>query len=385
MDLRESASQRELRQELRSYFSSLMPAAERRAVAEQGAGGPRFREVVKMLGRDGWLGVGWPTEFGGRGLSAEEQFVFYDEIQRAGVPFPLVTINTVGPTLMQYGTPEQKALYLPGMLSGETVFAIGYTESSAGTDLASLQTRAVRDGDDYVINGAKIFTTGGNTADYIWLACRTDPEARHRGISIFIVPCDDPGFSWGPIHTVGGMQVTTTYYSDIRVPAANLVGELNGGWRLITSQLNHERVALAALGGRTIQLWEQVRARVEETGQNDTPWVRRELAASYARLVAMRLLNWKLTTQISDGELSGTTAAAAKTYGTETHIAVQRSLAQILGAGTRMRMPRHDVLLEGELEQLTRQSIVNTFGGGVNEVLRDMIATQGLGLPRGVR
>lgn len=388
MDLHETPAQLALRKELRSYFAGLLPPEELREVAEQGAGGPRFREVVRMLGRDGWLGVGWPTEYGGRGLTDEEQFVFYDEVQRAGVPFPLVTVNTVGPTLMAFGTEEQKRTYLPGILRGEIVFAIGYTEPGAGTDLAAVTTRAVRDEatGDFVVDGAKIFTTGGNTADHVWLACRTDPEApKHKGISILIVPCDDPGFSWSPIQAVGGMSVTATYYSGIRVPAGNVVGEVDGGWRLITAQLNHERVALAALGGRMIQLWEQVVAWARETGAMDVPWVRSELARAHARLEAMRLMNWKLTTAVADGTLTGATAGAAKTYGTETHIAVQRALSHVLGAGGRIRPGSSAAVLHGQVEQLSRQGIVNTFGGGVNEVLRDMIATQGLGQPRSRR
>lgn len=388
MDLHETPAQLALRQDLRAYFTNLLPADELRAVAEQGAGGPRFREVVSMLGRDGWLGVGWPTEYGGRGLTAEEQFIFYDEVQRAGVPFPLVTVNTVGPTLMAFGTEEQKQAYLPGILRGEIVFAIGYTEPGAGTDLASLTTRAVRDEatGDFVVDGAKIFTTGGNTADFVWLACRTDPEApKHRGISILIVPCDDPGFSWSPIQAVGGMGVTATYYSGVRVPAGNVVGEVDGGWRLITAQLNHERVALAALGGRMIQLWEQVVAWAHRTGAIDQPWVRSELARAYARLEAMRLMNWKLTAAVADETLTGQMAGAAKTYGTETHIDVQRTLTHVLGAAGRIRPGSPAAVLNGQVEQLSRQGIVNTFGGGVNEVLRDMIATQGLGLPRSRR
>ncbi|HWU22946.1 MAG TPA: acyl-CoA dehydrogenase family protein [Nocardioides sp.] len=388
MDLRETAEQQQLRKELRAYFAGLLPPDELREVAEQGAGGPRFREVVAMLGRDGWLGVGWPVEYGGRGLTAEEQFVFYDEVQRAGVPFPLVTVNTVGPTLMAFGTEEQKRAFLPGILRGEIVFAIGYTEPGAGTDLASLGTRAVRDAatGDLVVDGAKIFTTGGNTADYVWLACRTDPDApKHRGISILIVPCDDPGFSWSPIRAVGGMSVTATYYSGIRVPADRVVGEVDHGWSLITAQLNHERVALAALGGRMIQLWEQVLAWARETGAIDQPWVRSELARAHARLEAMRLMNWKLTSAVADGTITGAAAGAAKAYGTETHIAVQRILAHVLGAAGRIRPGAPAAALQGQVEQLSRQGIVNTFGGGVNEVLRDMIATQGLGMPRSRR
>ncbi|MER5390429.1 acyl-CoA dehydrogenase family protein [Saccharopolyspora sp. NPDC002686] len=384
MDLRETPEQRRLRQELRDYFAGLLPADELRAVGEEGVGGSRFREVVKALGRDGWLGIGWPREYGGQGRSVEEQYVFFDEVQRAGLPFPFVTVNTVGPTLMEHGTEAQKQAYLPGILNGDIVFAIGYTEPDAGTDLASLRTRAVRDGDELVVNGQKIFTSGANTADYVWLAARTDPEApKHRGISILVVPTDAEGFSWSPIHAVGGMVVTATYYHDVRVPADHVVGEVDGGWRLITAQLNHERIGLAALGGRMIRLWEQVLRWAKDTGVIDKPWVQQEMARAHAELEAMRLMNWKMTTAVAEGALTGATAGAVKVYGTETHIAVQRTLTQVLGAAGRIRPGSPASVLGGQIEQLSRQGIVNTFGGGVNEVLRDMVATQGLGLPRG--
>jgi alkylation response protein AidB-like acyl-CoA dehydrogenase len=383
MQLRESAAQRELRKELRRYFSGLLPEEERRRVGEEGVGGDRFREVVKRLGSDGWLGIGWPKEYGGQGRSIEEQYVFFDEVQRAGLPFPFVTVNTVGPTLMAYGSQEHKERFLPGILSGDIVFAIGYTEPEAGTDLASLTTRAVRDGDGFVVDGSKIFTSGANTADHIWLAVRTDADApKHQGISILVVPTDAEGFSWSPIRTVGGMVVTATYYSGVRVPATEVVGEVNGGWRLITAQLNHERIGLAALGGRMIQLWERVLEWAKANGTVELPWVRQEFARTHARLEAMRLMNWKMTGAVAQGTLTGAEAGAAKTYGTETHIDVQRSLTQILGAAGRIRPESPGAVLAGQVEQLSRQGIVNTFGGGVNEVLRDMVATQGLGLPR---
>ncbi|GAA4594965.1 acyl-CoA dehydrogenase family protein [Planotetraspora phitsanulokensis] len=383
MDLRETAAQRRLRMELREYFAGLLPEDERRLTGEEGVGGDRFREVVGRLGADGWLGIGWPVEYGGQGRSVEEQYVFFDEVQRAGLPFPFVTVNTVGPTLMSHGTDEQKKRYLPGILSGDIVFAIGYTEPGAGTDLASLTTRAVRDGDEWVVDGSKIFTSGANTADYVWLACRTDPDApKHKGISILIVPTAAPGFSWSPIRCVGGMVVTTTYYSGVRVLAGDVVGEVDGGWRLITHQLNHERIGLAAMGGRMIQLWERVRDWARDNGAIDLPWVQRDLARTYARLEAMRLMNWKMTAAVADGTLSGADAGAAKVYGTETHIDVQRTLSGIIGVGGRLRPGSPGAVLAGQIEQLSRQGIVNTFGGGVNEVLRDMVATQGLGLPR---
>ena len=380
MDLTESPEQQQLRKELRAYFSTLLPEDERRAAGERGVGGPRFREIVKMLGEDGWLGIGWPTEFGGQGRSIEDQFVFFDEVQRAGLPFPFVTVNTVGPTLQKYGTEEQKARYLPGILSGDIVFAIGYTEPDAGTDLASLKTRAVRDGDEWVVDGNKIFTSGANTADYVWLACRTDPEApKHKGISILIIPTDDPGFSWSPIPTVGGLMVTSTYYSGIRVGVDALVGDLNGGWRLITAQLNHERIGLAALGGRTEGLWTQVIDWARESGAIEIPWVQQEFARTHAKLVAMRLMNWKMTAAVATDTLSGADAGAAKVFGTETHVDVYRTLLGILGAAGRIRPDNPGAILAGQIEQISRQGVVNTFGGGVNEVLRDMVATIGLG------
>lgn len=386
MQLRETAEQQELRRELRSYFAAVFPEAMRRRGAEQGAGGDHFREVVARLGADGWLGIGWPTEYGGQGRSMEDQFIFFDEVQRAALPFPFVTVNTVGPTLMAQGSPEQKKRFLPGILSGDIVFAIGYTEPDAGTDLASLSTRAVPDGEDWVVNGSKIFTSGANSADYVWLACRTDPDApKHKGISILIADTRDPGFSWSPIDTVGGMMVTATYYNDVRVPGENLVGEVNGGWRLITNQLNHERLGLAAIGGRMTELWDLVLAWAKDNGAINIPWVQRDLAYAHARLEAMRLLNWKMVGAASDNTLSGAEAGSTKVYGTETHIEVQRLLLGVLGAAGRIRPDSPGALLTGRVEQLSRSGIVNTFGGGVNEVLRDMVATQGLGLPRAGR
>lgn len=383
MHLRETVEQRELRERLRAYFADLLPEEERRRAGEQGVGGERFREVVARLGADGWLGIGWPVEYGGQGRSPEDQYIFFDEVQRAGLPFPFVTVNTVGPALMASGTDEQKRRFLPGILAGEIVFAIGYTEPEAGTDLASLTTRAVDDGRDWVVDGSKIFTSGANTADHVWLACRTDAQApKHKGISILVVDTRDPGFSWSPIRTVGGMTVTATYYSGVRVPYDDVVGEVGGGWKLITNQLNHERIGLAALGGRMIELWHRVRRWAVETGAIDLDWVRQDLARSYARLEAMRLWNWKMTSAVSQGTLSGADAAGAKVYGTETHVEVQRCLLGVLGAAGRVRPESPGAVLAGEVEQLSRQGIVNTFGGGVNEVLRDMVASAGLGLPR---
>lgn len=371
MHLAETPGQQALRAELRAYFAAL------------DVGGQPPRDVVRKLGADGWLGIGWPAEYGGQGRSVDDQYVFFDEVQRAAVPFPFVTINTVGPALMRHGSDDQRRRFLPGILAGEIVFAIGYTEPQAGTDLASLTTRARRDGDEWVVDGRKVFTSGADTADHVWLACRTDPDLpRHRGISILIVSTADPGFSWTPITTVGGAVTTATYYDGVRVPAADLVGEPNGGWKLITTQLNHERIGLGALGGRAERLWDEVLAWARAGGRLEEPWVQRDLAWCHARLEAMRLLNWKMTAAVGAGELQPADASSAKVYGTETQLDVYRALLGVLGPAGRLRPGSPGAALHGAVEQAARAAVVNTFGGGVNEVLRDMIAVQGLGLPR---
>src|SRR6201986_5347499 len=244
--------QERLRQELRAYFAGLMTPEGRAALSggDEGLGdGEAYRQVVRQLGRDGWLALSWPAEHGGRGGTMLDQLIFTDEGGIARGPVPFLTINTGGPTIMRFGTPEQKAFFLPKIAAGEIHFSIGYSEPEAGTDLAALRTVAVRDGDEYVIDGQKMWTSLIQYADYAWLACRTNPEAeRHRGLSIIIVPVTAAGFSWTPVRTVAGVTTSATYYSSVRVPVSSLVGEENRGWPLIANPLNHERVALTSAG-----------------------------------------------------------------------------------------------------------------------------------------
>ena len=383
--------QRALRAEIRAYLAQLLTPEVRAQLGEPGEGGPIFRQIVRRMGHDGWLGIGWPKEYGGQGRSAIEQFIFFDEVQRAGAPFPFVTINTIGPTIMKYGTEAQKAAYLPGILRGEINFAIGYTEPEAGTDLASLRTRAVLDGDEWVINGSKVFTSGANQADYIWLACRTDPDApKHKGISIIIVPTTAPGFKTTPIVTVGDVVTQATFYDDVRVPRDNVVGPVNGGWRLITNQLNHERVGLAALGGQAHRLFEEVVAwcrrtpsgRADGSKMIDVPWVQTALARAHVRLEAMKLLNWRMAAAIAADRLSPADSSAVKVYGTETHVEVYRLLLEVLGPLGYLRNGSPGAVLRGEVERAARAAQINTFGGGVNEVQREIVATAGLGMAR---
>jgi alkylation response protein AidB-like acyl-CoA dehydrogenase len=397
MFLDATSEQRALRKQVREYFQALLTPEVRARLGNSGAGSPIFRDVVRTMGRDGMLGMGWPKEYGGEGRSAIDQFILFDEIQRAGAPFPFVTVNTVGPTIMSYGTEEQKQTYLPGILSGDVNFAIGYTEPEAGTDLASLRTRAVLDGDEWLINGSKVFTSGANQADYIWLACRTDADApKHKGISIIIVPTSSPGFKCTPIVTVGSVVTQASYYDDVRVPKGNVVGDVNAGWRLITNQLNHERVGLAALGGLTHRLFDDVvdwcrdvRSGDDESDESvrmiDVAWVQRDLAEAHARLEAMKLLNWRMAAAVGDGTLRPQDASAAKVFGVETQIEVYRLLLGILGAVGYLAAGSPGAVLHGDVERAARSAQINTFGGGVVEVLREIVATAGLGMTRASR
>jgi hypothetical protein len=386
-----TGEQKALRSKLRAYFEELIPP-ERRGELHGMEGGEKVKALIRKMGRDGWLGVGWPKEYGGRGLGAVEQSIWFDEVRRAQAPMPFVTLNTVGPALMAQGTEEQKRKFLPAVLLGEVQFAIGYSEPEAGTDLAALKTSAVRDGDHYVVNGTKIFTSGADEADYVWLAVRTDAgAARHKGISILILDTKLPGFSTSPIHTVNDGHTCMSYYEQVRVPTNMLVGKENGGWRLITLQLNHERIGLAAFGNAAVRSFEDVLAWARATQAEDgrpvaaKAWVQSVLAEAWARLEAMKVLNWRMAWEIGRGEPSPAGSSASKIYGTEVVIEIYRLLYEVLGAGGALKRGSPGAVLRGQLEGECRMSLINTFGGGVNEIQREIVAQLALGMPRSPR
>ncbi|NUT36606.1 MAG: acyl-CoA dehydrogenase [Hamadaea sp.] len=376
-----TASQEELRTRLREYFADLMTPA-LRAALEAGDGdygdGEAYKQIVRRLGKDGWLALGWPPEHGGRGGTPMDQLIFTDEAAHAGVPVPFLTINTVGPTIMRFGTAAQKEFYLPRIAAGELHFAIGYSEPEAGTDLAALRTRAVRDGDSWVITGQKMWTSLIHYADYVWLACRTDPDApKHKGLSILIVPTDAPGFSWTPVATVAGPTTSATYFEDVRVPADALIGRVNEGWPLITNQLNHERVALTSAAPLQ-RSWDEVRGWAGEQGLLRHEWVRLHLARVYARIEALKLLNWRIAAQAATAP-DAAAASATKVYGTELAVEAYRLLMEILGQSAGIRRGSPGAVLAGRIERLHRAALILTFGGGTNEVQRDIVAAR-LGL-----
>lgn len=378
--------QHALRLKVRDYFQNLM-TPELRAALRGMEGGDLYRDTIRKIGRDGWLALGWPKEHGGQGYAATEQLIFFEEANIAGAPLPFVTISTVGPALMEFGTDKQKAKFLQGIAAGEILFSIGYSEPGAGSDLAALKTTARLEGDHFVVNGNKLWTSGAEAADYIWLAARTDPNLpRHKGISILILDTREAGFSHTVIPTCSN-PTAATYYDNVKVPADMLVGKLNGGWQLVTSQLNHERLGLGAWSDKVVGLFRRVflwaRAR-DENGRCaiDAPWVRSQLAECYARLEAMRLINFRIAADLEQGRMDVALASSTKVYGSESAIEILRKLSEIVGASGLVRAGSAAALLLGELEYEVRASVTLTFGGGTNEIQRGLIAQFGLGMPR---
>lgn len=387
----------QLRAELRDYFARLITPERRAALSAQTGEygeGNVYREVVAEMGRDGWLALGWPEEFGGQNRPMLDQLIFTDEAAIAGAPVPFLTINSVAPTIMHYGSPEQKKFFLPKIAAGELHFAIGYSEPGAGTDLASLRTTAVRDGDDYVINGQKMWTSLIAYADYVWLAVRTDPTAKkHKGISMLIVPTTAEGFSWTSVHTMAGPDTSATYYQDVRVPVTNLVGPENGGWPLVTNQLNHERVALTSAAALQLALaqttaWAKETKAADGSRVFDREWVQLNLARVHAKVEYLKLMNWEIASRADAGGDAAPRpwdASACKVYGTELSTEAYRLLLEVLGPQATLRQDSPGSVLRGRLERMHRSALILTFGGGTNEVQRDIIAMTALQQPAAAR
>ncbi|TDJ15398.1 MAG: acyl-CoA dehydrogenase [Deltaproteobacteria bacterium] len=382
--------QEALRHELRAYYDKLL-TPEIREGLHQGKGvGEVMRAVVKQMGTDGWLGIGWPEEYGGQGRSEIEQFIFFDESMRAGAPVPMLTINTVGPQIMKNGTDEQKRFFLPKILAGELHFAIGYSEPQAGTDLASLTTRADREGDEYVVNGQKTWTSLASDADYCWMAVRTDPEAaKHAGLSILIMDLkNSPGLRIDPLDLLSSHDINQMFMDDVRIPVSNLIGKEGQGWKLITGQLNHERVTICSSG-----ILERAFAQTREFAQRqklpdgrrviDQEWVQINLARVYAGLEFLKLINWKVAWSSTQQKLDPADASTIKVFGTEWYLESFRLMMEIIGPRSYLTRESPDhVDMVGHLEVLYRSLLILTFGGGTNEIQRDLIGLFGLGFPR---
>lgn len=385
-----TAEQTAFRCDIRKYFDTLMTPERRVALSfddGQYRDGQAYLDLIRQIGHDGWLTMGWPAKFGGGGRSMVDQLIFGDAAAVAGVAIPYLTINTIGPTLMRHGTLAQQQFFLPRIAAGELHFSVGYSEIDAGTDLAALKTAAVRDAESggWWINGQKMWTSQAKYADYIWLAARTDPErARHRGISVFAVPTSAPGFSYTTIKTVAGVRTAATYYDNVWVADEALIGELNGGWSLITNQLNHERVALFSSAVLADHIEKTAQWATSAFDADGCPLIEHEvvqelLGRAHARTELLTLLNWKLAAHIDD--LTPGQASAIKVFASENALEVYRLLMEVVGPESTLTPGSPGAVLAGILERYHRTNLVFTFGGGTNEIQRDMIALLDLGLP----
>jgi alkylation response protein AidB-like acyl-CoA dehydrogenase len=385
-----TTEERELQREADAYFSTVMTGREREQLKEDEFG-PAYRAVSRRLGADGWLGLGWPAEHGGRALGPMADQIVVSTAFRYEVPYPLITVYSVGPALQTFGTPEQQREFLPRILAGDLQVSIGYSEPGSGTDLASLTTSARRDGDDYVVNGQKMFTSGAHTADYIWLAVRTDPaEPRTRGISILMVDTTLPGFSFTPIRMLArSRQVNATYFDDVRVPASCLVGAENGGWKVITAQLNTERFVVGPVGKLQAHYdrfldWARKTTFDRSRLMIELPEVRRALAEIDAIVTTNELLNWRIVADTGAGSLNPADASVNKLYNSERLIEIGSRVAQIV---QRYGDPADDLTAAvlSDVDYALKMELKLPVGGGVSEIQREMVATLGMGLPRAPR
>jgi alkylation response protein AidB-like acyl-CoA dehydrogenase len=377
----------EVREFCREYATEELRAEMRRAGEEgaSGRGGPLTRRVHDEIEKRGWLRQAWPVSYGGGGKSPWYQYIMVQEFSYAGIPYGGLSIGSIAPALMNFGSEEQKAKYLPGIMDGEITFALGYSEPNAGTDLASLQTRAVRDGDEWVINGQKIWTSQAQVSTHLWLAARTDPSApKHRGISMFIVPLNLQGISIRPLYTMSGLRTNEVFFEDVRVPADGLVGEENRGWYTVANALDFERVSLAPIGQLAHQFDNMLdymkRNRPEQLKSEATRQRLADLKVDLHMLRAMNLVNAAI---IANRQTPTMEASMIKVWSSELRYRLSSLNMDLLGRYGGLKEESGELApVRGSYEQTYRGSPVLRFGGGTNEVQRNIIAQRGLGLPR---
>jgi alkylation response protein AidB-like acyl-CoA dehydrogenase len=373
--------------EIREFLAEEWSPEVRRRVAESPDSYEIERGFRKKLATKGWLTMSWPEEHGGLRRPFEEQYLFQEALNYAGAPHATVAVQQVGPTLMQFGTDQQKEQFLPPIAAGEVEFALGYTEPDAGTDLASLQLRAVRDGDDYVMNGIKRFTSAAHRAEYVWLAARTDPDApKHRGISMFLADLSSPGITVKPIWTIGGGRTNEVYWDNVRIPASALIGEENRGWYYAAHALDFERVSIFTVSGVRV-VFDALLAWAHErqpSGRRpwDEPTVRFALADFKVQIEVLQSLSYRILGMIKSGDHPNHEASVVKIFSTELMQRLQNAGTRMLGLHGQLSWTDPQAPINGRITRGYEAAVMPTFGAGSNEVMRNIIATRGFGLPR---
>lgn len=340
-----------------------------------------IRNLWRELGRADLFRIGVPSEFGGVGGGALERYTVESEVAAAGAPLPSVALGVVVPTFLSIGRTALADELMPAMLAGKIEFAIGYTESEAGTDLAALRTTATRDGDDYVVRGHKVFTSGAHYSEYLWAAVRTDVEAsNHRGISLLVIPMDAPGITVTPLHTMSGTQTNIVFLDEVRVPASALVGEENRGWHYITHALAHERYT-ALLSAPLTQAYAALAAAVGDAAGDSAGDVA-VLARQRAAVRAASLLSVRAAWTASTGAEVVAEAAMSKVAVSEERYRLARTAVDLLGGDGLLTEANDGAPAGGQFERMLRHSYITLFTAGANDVQRDLVARLSLGLPR---
>ena len=390
MNFRDTPEQAAFRAEVRKFIEQEGPKAKEGRDPESMYGGSKA--WTQALASRNWIAPAWPKEVGGAGMSVMEQFVFNSELAEARLPRPGgIGIGFAGPTLIVHGTDEQKKKYLPEMLAGEVTWCQGYSEPGAGSDLAALQTRAVRDGDDYVVNGQKIWTSGGHNAKWMILLARTDPDApKHRGITYFVVDMKSPGVTVRPlINAAYTHEFNEVFFEDVRIPKENIIGEENRGWYLAQTTLSFERSNIGGAVGARQTVEDLIEfARTTKDGKSTLSHnqaLRHELVERYVEAGVATMMSFKIVSiQANEGVAPGHEASVAKLYGTELNQRIQRTGMHVLGMYGQLdaKTEGPEPPLKGRIKYMYLRSIANTIEGGTSEIQRNIIATRGLGLPR---
>ena len=371
--------------EVRAFLTENVTPALRSELSEHGQE-LRTGEVAafrRRIGERGWFGLNWAPEYGGLGLGAVYQHLLMREFEYWGVPGPDLTVTSVAPMIMRHGTEQNKLEFLPPIARGELICAVGYSEPEAGTDLASLRTRADRDGDEWVITGSKIWNSVANRATHEWLCVRTDPSApRHRGISVIMVPTDLPGIQIRPLYAWSGYRTNEAFFDEVRVPVGNLIGEINRGWTYITGALDLERGALTNAGDlrRALDDLTALAAR-DSSAPLQTPGLRRRLSQAEADVEAAELMGYQAASLLDSGVIPTVEVSVEKIFTSELRQRIADLAIDLLGPDGLLAYRSPGAPEDGKFERLYRVSPLMRFGGGTNEVLRDVIAQRGHGMP----
>ncbi|MEE8443009.1 MAG: acyl-CoA dehydrogenase family protein [Dehalococcoidia bacterium] len=401
MDFGFSSEQEAFRREVQDWLGENMTPEiqeELEIIDHPAQRGPHIKELFKKLGEKGWIGISWPKEHGGQGGSRLDQYILEEELAR--VELSGGGGGTGGPAIMVAGTAEQKEYFLPGLIKGEIIFAAGYTEPSAGADLASLQCRAVRDGDFYVINGQKMFTSAANFCTHVYLMCRTDPDApKHRGISILLVPIDTPGITIRPLWTIqnnpraplgttyGHARTNETFFEDVRVPASALLGDENMGWYIGAGALNLDRVGahrylISVQRDEDVINWAKEN-RLGDFSLAESPAIRERMVELWIEAQVCRLMTMRSMSIVEHGGNFTYEGSAEKVWAPEHGVRNAESVSQMFGP--------YATLLAGSVgapkDGLYAHQMMGAFQSGINhgsvQVMRDQVARRGLGMPRG--